>query len=67
MRYEITLSLLISQSNAEVSLNKEKDRVKPASGSGSGLWNGGPTTVHLDGTAKGKIKEKTDVGMFCLP
>jgi hypothetical protein len=43
-----------------VSLNKEKEKVK-ASG---GMWSAAPTTVHLDGQAKGKIKEKTDIGTF---
>jgi hypothetical protein len=54
--------LLILQSNAEVSLNKEKDKVK----GGGGMWSAPPTTVQLDGTAKGKIMEKTDVGMTRL-
>jgi hypothetical protein len=28
------------------------------------MWSSNSTAVKLDGTGKGKIKEKTDVGMF---
>lgn len=54
--YREFYSKIVDWFQYQVSLNKD-DKVK----GGGGMWSGPPVTVHLDGTAKGKVKEKTDI------